>query len=116
MLDVHGRDGLDFDIDRVGHVELQALSGDEVRLAGLAGELVAERDALRFRGDDVVELRALLQKFFGGSDRHLYIAKDDETGNVEVRVDFADGQLTGQARDVQFIVFTFCHSSYSPLK
>ncbi len=89
--------------------ELQSLPGNVIRFTGLPGELVSERDALGLCGHDVVEFRALLQKFRRGVDGHLNIAKDDEAGNVQVRVDLADGKLTGQARHVQFIILAFFH-------
>ena len=103
-----GGDGLILHDDRIRHVPLDTLAGGDPLLAALAGHFVCQGDALGLGGQDDIKIRALFQQGLGAGNGQLNIAKHDECGNVQVVIDFADGQFTGQACHMQGI--GFCHS------
>ena len=88
-------------------------NGADVGLAALAAHLVSQRDALGLSGQQDVKIRAFLEQLSGSSHRQLGVAQHDEGRNVHVVVHLADGQLTGQARDIQRI--SLSHIQRSPL-
>ena len=55
LLNGHGGDGLDCDLENAAHVSLGTLAGEEVLLgSALAGHLVEEGNGLGFGCDDVI--------------------------------------------------------------
>ena len=62
------------------------------------------------RTDNVVVLGRALEQLRRGMHRHLDVAKEDKSADVQLVRDSAQGQLTLQAGDVNFI----CHGLFLP--
>ena len=103
------RDGLILDDDRLTHIQLRTLAGGNPVFAALARHFVGQRDALGLGGQDHVKLGGFFQQSCGACLGQLHITEHDESGNIHVVIDLADGQLTGQTRNVQCI--GICHVS-----
>ena len=101
-----GGDGAILHADGIGHIDLGALTGEEILLcAALTGHLMNEGDGLGLGGEEIVVLllRDELEHLTGTLHRQLGIAKDDERTDIQIVSHLADGQLTLETRHIEGI-------------
>ena len=87
------------------HIELDALAGKDILLAGLTGHFVSQRNTLGLCGDQQIEVTHTLEQFLRAADCHLHITKHYKAGNGQIVVQRADGQVTFQTSYMQLISF-----------
>ena len=103
--------GLILNDDRLTHIQLRAFACRDPVFAALACHFIGQRDTLGLGGQDHIKLRRLFQQSSGAGLGQLHIAEHDKSSNVQVIIDLADGQFTGQARDMQCI--GICHDGFT---
>ena len=98
-------DGLHLYGDGVGHIEFQRLAAGDIGLAGLSCHFIGNGDTLGLGSHDDIEIGAALQKLLGSFNGKLNIREHDESGDLEIIADGAEGQLAGEAGDFEGIGF-----------
>ena len=104
-------DGLVLNDDRLTHIQLRAFACRDPVFAALACHFIGQRNTLGLGGQNHIKLRRLFQQSSGAGLGQLHIAEHDKSSNVQVIIDLADGQFTGQARDMQCI--GICHDGFT---
>ena len=106
LLHAERGDGAVLHGDGVGHIDLGALTRDEILLrAALTRHLVNEGNGLGLGSEQIVVVQLLrqLEEVAGAGDGQLGVAEHDEGADVEVLRHLANGEIADEARNVHGI-------------